>query len=206
MVLHYSAGNLERPLGLSGSPDRQVSSHLIISENGEIIEVVRCWDGIAHRTWHAGESLWFDSEREWEGFSDFSVGIEMVNLNVNIIPYPKRQHAALADILAHLRSPYPARCSPERVLGHEQIAGWRGKADPGWMFDWGLFFELCYPNQETPSRDYVCPRLLKESLQRFLAVIPDDTDASISFWHALSIATETAIRLLHETRTAGLTD
>src|SRR5690348_11755318 len=139
LVLHYTAGDLRRTLELFSDPAREVSSHFVIDLDGAIYEPVACSDGTVYRAWHAGQSYWFDGEQTWEGFNGFSIGIELVNLNGNLLPYPQAQYEALFELVARLRSIYPGLNNPERVLGHEHIAGWRGKADPGGFFDWKLF-------------------------------------------------------------------
>ena len=60
--------------------------------------------------------------------------------------------ASLAVLTRHLISRFPALKSPERVLGHEQIAGFRGKADPGLCFNWPRFYAEVYPGQVAPER------------------------------------------------------
>src|SRR5690348_380184 len=92
LVIHYTAGNLERTLELFGDPVRQVSAHLVINTDGRVYELVTCLDGTPQRAWHAGESRWFDGRRTWEAFNDFSIGIELVNLNGQLFSYPQAQY------------------------------------------------------------------------------------------------------------------
>jgi len=202
LVLHYTAGSLGRALSLLTDPVRKVSSHLVIAEDGAVFELVPCWHGTVYRAWHAGRSSWFDGERQWERFNDHSIGIELVNVNGNLRPYTQHQYAALAEVVAHLHMLYPALRSPERVLGHEQIAYRWGKADPGLMFDWDSFFLACYPDQQPPLRAAVCAPELQATLQTIVeavpaAVIPEGSEAAIRFWHGISATMETSVRLLH---------
>ncbi|MDE0092638.1 MAG: hypothetical protein OXN83_05090, partial [Oligoflexia bacterium] len=43
---------------------------------------------------------------------------------------------------------YPALKSSDRVLGHEHVAGCRGKKDPGCFFDWKRLFKKVYADSE----------------------------------------------------------
>ena len=200
LVLHYTAGSLDRALSLFTDRSSEVSAHLVISEEGEIFELVECWEGVTYRAWHAGKSKWSTKERLWKNFNDFSIGIELVNLNGNLIPYTSQQYKTLTEVVAHLKLLYPNLDTPDRMLGHEHIADMTGKADPGCEFDWDLFFTSCYPDQEKPNRACVCPAELRSSLNKFLDAIPDDPENAVRFWHAVSDTTETTIRLLQEAR------
>jgi N-acetyl-anhydromuramyl-L-alanine amidase AmpD len=196
LVIHYTACNLADTLAIFNSAERKVSSHLVIDDDGAIYEVVRCWDGTVYRAWHAGKSFWQTEGKLWEGFNHFSIGIELVNLNGNIIPFPEPQYQALFEVVGHFQKLYPALQQAERVVGHEHIAGWRGKADPGILFDWAHFFEHCYPAQTMPDRRAICPAELKVALQKFLAVVPENPEKVSLFWQALSLMTETAVGLI----------
>jgi hypothetical protein len=114
--------------------------------------------------------------------------------------YTKQQYLALVYVFNHLKTIYPALISPDRILGHEHVAGWRGKADPGIMFDWNYFYEQCFPNQTIPYRGNVCPPDLKISLEKFLKVLPVGRSKAIDFWHALSHITETSVRLFERAK------
>jgi N-acetyl-anhydromuramyl-L-alanine amidase AmpD len=200
LVLHYTAGSLSRALSLLTDPAREVSAHLVVAESGEVFELVPCWDGAACRAWHAGRSSWLEGDRRWERFNDFSLGVELVNLNGNLLPYTQAQYAALAEVVAHLQARYPALRSPTRVLGHEHISGVVGKAAPGRMFDWISFFAACYPDQAMPAREPICPRDLQAALKKIADAVPETaipagSEAAIRFWHGISATTETSVRL-----------
>ncbi len=98
------------------------------------------------------------------GFNGFSIGIELVNRNGNLFPYTKAQYRSLALICKRLQRYYKALCNPERVLGHEHIAGYRGKVDPGHCFDWSLFFKMSYGSSDILNRE---PILSSEACSRF---------------------------------------
>ena len=196
LVLHYTAGDLVSTLDLFLDPEQQVSSHLVIAEDGEIYELVLCWEGAVHRAWHAGRSYWVDGNKRWQDFNNFSIGIEIVNLNGNLLPYTQAQYAALKDVTEHLRRQFPALDSPERIIGHEQIAGWRGKVDPGVHFDWGLYYDQNFEGLSHPERRPICHPEILDSFSRFVEAAPAETDRPSKYWHAVSHAMETVHRLI----------
>lgn len=105
----------------------KVSAHFVVGKNGRVVQMVP----IERRAWHAGVS-------EWEGVphvNDYSIGIEMVNLNDGKDPYTEAQIQAVAGIVRFLRSRYPIPDS--RIVSHAQVALPAGrKSDPiGFDFD-----------------------------------------------------------------------
>lgn len=200
LVLHYTAGDLQNSLELFLDPDQEVSSHLVVDESGEVYELVSCWEGSTQRAWHAGRSYWLEADKRWEEFNNFSIGVEIVNLNGNLFPYTEGQYTALKAIINHLRTKYVALNSSARVIGHEQIAGWRGKVDPGAYFDWDRFYQDSYADQAYPIRKSRCHPEIADSFTCFKEAIPQDSKISSRYWHAVSHAMETSNRLLQMRR------
>jgi AmpD protein len=102
----------------------QVSSHLLIRRDGEIVQYVP----FGKRAWHAGDSC-------FEGRSacnDFSIGIELEGQDTEA--YTDRQYERLAQVMRTLVAAYPG-LSMDRVAGHCDIAPGR-KTDPGPAFNW----------------------------------------------------------------------
>jgi len=102
----------------------QVSSHLLIRRDGEVVQYVP----FHRRAWHAGES-------EFEGrpnCNDFSIGIELEGTDT--IPYEPIQYQRLQEVIHLLQQAYPA-ITRERIVGHCDISPGR-KTDPGDVFDW----------------------------------------------------------------------
>jgi N-acetylmuramoyl-L-alanine amidase len=172
VVIHYTAATLERTLELFSSPSTEVSAHLVVDRDGTVYELVECLGGVAKRAWHAGRSRFecghSGVRRVIEGFNDCSVGIELVNLNGNVFSYTEAQYASLFALIDSLKARYPALHNPDAVVGHEQIAGFRGKADPGRCFEWDRFFSVCYPNQGAPTRASHCSELLAERIRALM--------------------------------------
>jgi len=103
---------------------RQVSSHLLIRRDGEVVQYVP----FHRRAWHAGVSSYQGRER----CNDFSIGIELEGTDE--IAYEPAQYRVLSGVIWQLLAAYPA-LSAARIAGHSDIAPGR-KTDPGPTFDW----------------------------------------------------------------------
>lgn len=152
LVLHYTACSLEDTLEIFSDPEKQVCAHFVIDLDGTIYDLGGFWNGPIYRGAHAGKSSLELQGKNWEAFNKFSIGVEMVNFNGNVFPYTDGQYEALEELALHMKSRFPALQDPQRVVGHEQIAGFRGKSDPGRCFDWKRFYEYCYPGRPQPKR------------------------------------------------------
>lgn len=101
--------------------ERRVSAHYVVDRDGTTVQMVD-----ERRTaWHAGVS-----ELEGRtGVNDFSVGIELVNLNDGKDPYPEAQYQAVKRILEDLRTRW--NIPDEHIVSHAAIARPIGrKSDP----------------------------------------------------------------------------
>ena len=117
-----------------GIADLQVSAHLLIRRDGEVIQFVP----FGLRAWHAGKS----SYQGRDNCNDFSIGIELEG--ADDIPYEEVQYRQLACIVEILQQSYPA--IEQHITGHADIAPGR-KTDPGQAFDWS---KLRYDSQPAP--------------------------------------------------------
>ena len=107
--------------------ERRVSAHYCVDRDGTTVQMVD-----ERRTaWHAGVSELGGRT----GVNDFSVGIELVNLNDGKDPYPEAQYEAVKRILLDLRTRWDV--PNENVVSHAAIARPVGrKSDPvGFDFD-----------------------------------------------------------------------
>ncbi len=208
VVLHFTAATLQRTLDIFTDAGSEVSAHLVIDRDGSIYELVPCLGGTARRAWHAGKSRMEVStngdSQLVESFNDRSIGIELVNVNGNIFPYTEAQYASLFGVIDRLKSLYPALGRPEAIVGHEQIAGFRGKSDPGLCFEWERLFAVCYPNLGAPRRAPLCRKPFAEkmaALVRALGVTLDRDTGEIlvpkgvdpSLFEYLSALSESAL-------------
>lgn len=149
LVIHCTEGYeaYDREI-FEGKTKRRVSVHYYITKNGEVTQYVA--PGI--RAWHAGGSYYTLDGKRWEGFNNFSIGIELENRYVDdpkygCSEYTTPQMEALYALHRYLQADYPALRDPRRTVAHEDISGYRGKSDPGPAFDWFRFRESVFKGE-----------------------------------------------------------
>jgi len=124
IVIHYTAmENAEAAIAHLCDPDAEVSAHYVISNTGQISQLVR----EDQRAWHAGAG-------EWAGQDDInsrSIGIELDNRGNH--PFSEPQMVALERLLKDIMARWAIPASG--VIGHSDMAPGR-KSDPGPHFDW----------------------------------------------------------------------
>ena len=201
LVLHYTAVDLKKTLDIFRGSELGVSVHLVIDTDGTTYELVKCMEGRAHRACHVGVSRWNGINE----LNDCSIGIELVNYNGNLFPFTDEQYQSLHKVVEILKKHYPMINDPERVVGHEQISGFRGKVDPGVLFNWSRFYQDNYPDSPAPKRQPVCPKELLDSLSFLKNSEPRSVTAKNKFWASTSLMIEAAVRLVEEAkRDSGL--
>jgi N-acetylmuramoyl-L-alanine amidase len=128
VVLHHTAmQTCEAALERLCAPETEVSAHYVISENGEIYQLV----DEEMRAWHAGAGQWGGTQ----DVNSHSIGIELANAGplLDFPPFPERQMAALETLLTGILEHHNIR--PQAVIAHSDMAPLR-KFDPGAKFDW----------------------------------------------------------------------
>ncbi len=124
IILHYTViKGTNEVCAFFCEGEREVSSHYILGEDGEIVQMVE--EDL--RAWHAGPSF-------WAGESDLnsrSIGIEIVNDGGS--PFQDIQYERLIALIMEIRKRWDIPA--QNVLGHSDIALGR-KFDPGPWFDW----------------------------------------------------------------------
>jgi N-acetylmuramoyl-L-alanine amidase len=105
----------------------QVSSHYLIKNNGEVINLVPD----LYIAWHAGISAW----KNFNSLNKYSIGIEISNPGheFNYKKFSKKQINSLLKLTKHLIKKY--KINPKNILGHSDISPDR-KKDPGEKFPW----------------------------------------------------------------------
>ena len=128
LILHYTDTQSGfDALKILQDPARQVSSHYLVNDDGQIMRLVP----EEMRAWHAGKS-------NWQGETDInssSIGIEIQNPGhqFGYVPFPDVQMRAVAELCRDIIS--RNRIIAYNVLAHSDIAPER-KADPGELFPW----------------------------------------------------------------------
>jgi N-acetylmuramoyl-L-alanine amidase len=133
LVLHHTASSLPSALEtLQGqTKGHTVGVHYLVSAEAPKARIFRmCPDSLA--AFHAGKSAW----GKFESLNQSSLGIEIVNYDGNVNPYPKPQVEAVLALAQHLVATHGI--SPENVVAHSDIAVGR-KIDPGSLFPWEYF-------------------------------------------------------------------
>ncbi len=137
------------------TPSRKVSAHFVVGRDGRVVQMVP----VEKRAWHAGLSV-LEGIR---GVNDFSVGIEMVNLNDGKEPYPVEQMEAVAGIIRLLRSRYDIPDS--RIVSHAQIALPAGRKNDPVGFDFDKIKQMAREGSSNDKTDLPPPSNDPEQLK-----------------------------------------
>jgi N-acetyl-anhydromuramyl-L-alanine amidase AmpD len=121
VVLHATVlDTLDQVIRLFADPQSKVSAHYTIDRDGRIISHVE----ETRRAWHAGQSRTKDGRSD---VNDFSIGIELINLNDGKDPFPEPQIEAMRDLVRAIITRYPIR----HIIPHYECAYPPGrKSDP----------------------------------------------------------------------------
>lgn len=196
LVLHYTACDINKTLEIFLSREMKVSSQFVIDFNGDCYDLGNFYHGPIRRGAHAGVSKISCEGKEFTGLNANSIGIEIVNVNGNIFPYTEEQYSTLKELVSHLQARFPALSSASRIIGHEHIAGFRGKCDPGLKFDWKRFFNSLNMEPENVHSQFVCT----DSDTKFINnEIAGNFDRKPQFWTSLSSALESRIGARNQT-------
>ncbi|MBX9710591.1 MAG: N-acetylmuramoyl-L-alanine amidase [Xanthobacteraceae bacterium] len=157
LLLHYTGmPDADGALMRLCAADSKVSSHYLVRENGEIIQLVP----EERRAWHAGVS-------NWRGYTDInsrSIGIEIANAGHDggCPDYPPAQIEAVIALCRDILGRWPI--PPDQVLAHSDVAPTR-KQDPGEYFPWERLHEsgIGLWSLDTPPDD---PSAALDSQQR----------------------------------------
>jgi hypothetical protein len=119
VVLHATAGGLAGTLAWFENPNSGVSAHYVVAKNGKVFQMVE----ERRKAHHAGAS---DFQGR-EDFNRFSVGIEIVNQNDGLDPYPPDQFEAMVNLVDYLVEKYAIQ--RQWIVTHADIST-AGKTDP----------------------------------------------------------------------------
>lgn len=143
VVLHYTEMQpVETALAKLVDPEAKVSAHYLISEAGEVIQLV----DEDKRAWHAGQSYW----RGHPDVNSASIGIELDHPGhaLGYREFADAQIEALVPLLARIVKDYDIPRA--NVVGHSDVAPAR-KIDPGELFPWERLaqYKLCLARPTT---------------------------------------------------------
>ena len=130
IILHYTGMKKETSaIKKLCDPNSKVSSHYLIKNNGEILNLVPD----LYTAWHAGVSYW----KKFKSLNKYSIGIEISNPGHDYTykKFSSKQIFSLIKLVQYLKTRYKIRMS--NILGHSDIAPNR-KKDPGEKFPWKL--------------------------------------------------------------------
>jgi N-acetylmuramoyl-L-alanine amidase len=121
IVVHATVfDSLEEVIDHFSRPETQVSAHYTIDRDGTVVSHVA--EDV--RAWHAGISKMEDGRTN---VNDFSIGIELVNKNDGVDPFPEKQIQALRDLMKSIMTRHPI----QHIIPHYACADPPGrKSDP----------------------------------------------------------------------------
>ncbi len=192
IVLHATVIDFDATVSGFQRESSGVSSHYVVAKDGAVVQMVK----EADRAWHAGESFW----KGRHNLNDFSIGIELVNRNDGVDPWPDEQVETTLKLCRYLVEKYGIL--QENVVTHEWIAGYagRGKSDPrgfpmddflGRLFDIGAGFDFHYVLLGQTAEDIV-PWAWIEALNNYLERFR--TTLGFSHDHAIMASPKTKSR------------
>lgn len=167
LILHYTdTVSAFETLKILQDPEKRVSSHYFVDEDGTITRLV----DENMRAWHAGKS-WWEGE---EDINSTSIGIEIQNPGHGhgYRPFPAAQITAVGHLCHDIILRHGIL--PAYVLAHSDIAPAR-KLDPGELFPWetlarngiGLWPEVTDVDQLNAENILNDPSEVKSLLGRF---------------------------------------
>jgi N-acetyl-anhydromuramyl-L-alanine amidase AmpD len=132
VVIHATVlSSLDEVIRHFADPASKVSAHYTVDRDGTVV----CHIPEHRRAWHAGKSRMKDGRT---AVNDFSIGVELVNLNDGQDPFPPAQIGALRSLLLDIKSRHPIQF----VVPHYEIAFPPGrKSDPA-GFDFACLDDL----------------------------------------------------------------
>ena len=127
IIIHYtSLKNEEEAVSYLCNPINKVSSHYLVSQNGNIYSLVN----EKYRAWHAGISRW----NNIKDINSISLGIELdFSYSNSNCKFSKKLMKSLCLLVQHLSNKF--KIHPSNILGHSDVAPYR-KIDPGPKFPW----------------------------------------------------------------------
>jgi N-acetylmuramoyl-L-alanine amidase len=129
IIIHHTAqDSLQQTLKTFTKVATQVSSHYVISEDGQVVQMLNDY----LRAWHAGNGSWGKNT----DINSTSIGIELDNNGTEL--FSELQINSLLALLTKLKKDY--NIPAQNIIGHSDIAPSR-KKDPSALFPWKILAE-----------------------------------------------------------------
>ena len=127
VIIHYTAlQNSNEAISFLTKKENKVSSHYLISQDGEVYYLVN----EKFRAWHAGQAFWQD----YTDINSISIGIELdYSPHGMNNKYSFKMISSLKKLIIKIQKKY--KISKKNVLAHSDVAPYR-KKDPGKYFPW----------------------------------------------------------------------
>ena len=127
IIIHYTAlKNTLEAISYLCKKEKKVSSHYLISQNGNVYNLVED----KYRAWHAGQSFW----HAITDINSISIGIELdYNPNGKNNKFSIKMIYSLKKLITKLQKNY--KINKNSILAHSDVAPFR-KKDPGKHFPW----------------------------------------------------------------------
>jgi len=191
VILHYTACDLARTKMIFEDPEKKVCAHFVVDTDGTIYDLGGFISGPIMQGAHAGESRITMDGQNFSALNKISIGIEIINLNGNVFPYTAGQYQALVELLETLIKQYPILGKSGRIVGHEHIAGFRGKCDPGVQFEWDKILAALEIEKHPILNDYVCGA---DDIEFIKTQIKSHPNQDEHFWSKLSSQLESRLK------------
>ncbi|HXH75446.1 MAG TPA: peptidoglycan recognition family protein [Bacteriovoracaceae bacterium] len=108
LVIHYTACSLKRAQLIFDLPSPGVCAHFLIDTNGDLYDYGNFLNSPILKGAHAGESKYHFNGKVLNSFNNFSIGVEVVNLNGNLFDYTEMAVASQSTAINTSGSFLPA--------------------------------------------------------------------------------------------------
>lgn len=191
VILHYTACDLARTTKIFTDPASKVCAHFVLDTDGTVYDLGDFLSGPIFQGAHAGESRVEVDGETLTKLNVNSIGVEMVNLNGNLFPYTEAQYVALIELLDELIFRFPILRRSGHIIGHEHIAGHRGKCDPGVEFNWDRVLNALKIDKHPMLDHFLCT---PEDIRRLREEVNACKNPDETFWSKISADLESRLK------------
>ena len=128
IIIHITQGSFASAVGWFKMKTSNVSSHFLVSQAGDVVQMVKIKD-IA---WHAAPWNTRSIGIEHEGFYKY---------HGKTTYFTQQQYKASADLVRELALKYNIPLDRKHIIGHREVPGVT-KSCPGYNWDWDYYMNL----------------------------------------------------------------